>query len=754
MDIENVMKNLTLEEKALLCGGRDFWKTEPVERLGVESVMMCDGPLGLRKQLGEGDHLGINESIKTVCFPASCATASSFDVDLMYRIGETLGEECVAENIAMLLGPGINIKRSPLCGRNFEYYSEDPYLAGKMAGAYVKGLQSKGIAACVKHFAANNQETMRMTGDSVVDERTLHEIYLAAFEMVVKEAAPESIMCSYNRINGEFSAENKELLTDILRERWGFHGFVVTDWGAVKNPVKGIKAGLDLVMPGPTDELAKQIVDAVGKGELDEGELDKAVRRILAFVDGSHALQDGEQPKAETDLERDYEIAREAAAECAVLLKNESAILPLSRESKVAFIGEFAKAPRYQGAGSSHINSYRVSNACDAVQKLNRNIEYAQGYDSRKESCDSMLLQEAVEKAGAADVAVVFIGLPNAFETEGLDRRNLELPTCQNELVSAVAKTNPNTVVVLHNGAPVTMPWIDEVKAVLELYLGGDAVGETAVSLLYGETNPSGKLAETFPLRLEDTPSFLNFPGERGRVEYREGVFVGYRWYDKRNMKVLFPFGHGLSYTSFSYSNIRVDKKSLTDRETLAVSAEITNTGKCGGKEVVQLYVCDKESAMNRPVRELKAFRKVALMPGETVTVNFELDKSAFSYYEPILHDWYVESGDFVIELGSSSRDIRLSTEVAVQGTVDLPICFDRNTPLGLILSTRKGQQVLAPMMQAASGQDVSEAVNGLGEGSEQMANAMFQEMPIGALVNFGGMNEEQLQGLLQALNS
>lgn len=365
-----------------------------------------------------------------------------------------------------------------------------------------------------------------------------------------------------------------------------------------------------------------------------------------------------------------------------------------------------------------------------------------------------MLLQEAVEKAGAADVAVVFIGLPNAFETEGLDRRNLELPACQNELVSAVAKTNPNTVVVLHNGAPVTMPWIDEVKAVLELYLGGDAVGETAVSLLYGETNPSGKLAETFPLRLEDTPSFLNFPGERGRVEYREGVFVGYRWYDKRNMKVLFPFGHGLSYTSFSYSNIRVDKKSLTDRETLAVSAEITNTGKCGGKEVVQLYVCDKESAMNRPVRELKAFRKVALMPGETVTVNFELDKSAFSYYEPILHDWYVESGDFVIELGSSSRDIRLSTEVAVQGTVDLPICFDRNTPLGLILSTRKGQQVLAPMMQAASGQDVSEAVNGLGEGSEQMANAMFQEMPIGALVNFGGMNEEQLQGLLQALNS
>jgi len=753
MDIEDVVENLTLKEKALLCGGRDFWKTEPIERLGVESVMMCDGPHGLRKQLGDGDHLGINESIKTVCFPASCATASSFDVELMRQIGETLGDECRTEQIGMLLGPGINIKRSPLCGRNFEYYSEDPYLAGQMAGAYVKGLQSKGIVACVKHFAANNQETMRMTGDSVVDERTLHEVYLAAFETVVKEAAPKSIMCSYNRINGKFSAENKELLTGILRERWGFDGFVVTDWGAVKNPVKGIKAGLDLVMPGPTDELAKQIVAAVNDGELDENELDKTVRRILKFVEYSKAVRNIKTPAVEMDLKKDYEIAKRAAADCAVLLKNDDNMLPLNREKKAVFIGEFAKEPRYQGAGSSHINSYRVSSAFDAAINLDMGIKYARGYDSCKVCTDNALLEEAVALAKEAEAAVVFIGLPNAFETEGIDRQNLEIPPNQNEVVSAVAKVNSNIVVVLYNGAPVTMPWIHEVKAVLEMYLSGDAVGDATVSLLYGETNPSGKLAETFPLRIEDTPCYLNFPGERGRVEYREGVFVGYRWYDKRNMEVLFPFGHGLSYTTFSYSNIRANKTALTDEETLTVSVDITNTGGCDGKEVVQLYVGDRESALNRPVRELKAFRKLSLMQGETATVSFELGKLAFAYYEPLLHDWYVESGEFVIEVGSSSRDIRLSVNVTVQGTTRLPIHFDRNTPLGLILSTSREQQVLAPLLQAASSSNASDAVEGLGEGSEQMANAMFQEMPIGALLNFGGMSEEQLQGLLQALN-
>ncbi len=746
MDIEKLLQELTVEEKALLCAGRDFWKTAEIKRLGIDSVMMCDGPHGLRKKIGDGDHLGINDSISTVCFPSACAAAASFDTELMTKIGETLGEECQAENIAMLLGPGVNIKRSPLCGRNFEYYSEDPFLAGQIGAAYVKGLQSKGVAACVKHFAANNQETLRMTSDSVVDERTLHEIYLAPFEEIVKSAKPKSIMCSYNRINGVFASEDKKLLTDILREKWGFEGFVVTDWGAGKNPVEGIKSGLDLIMPGKAASKVQKIITAVNKGELSETELDVTVGRILKFINDACTKKTVGVKK---DLEKEYRVAEQAACECAVLLKNEHNTLPLDKNKTAAFIGEFAKKPRYQGGGSSHIHSCKTSNAIDAAKEFK--VVYARGYDFRQKITDETLLNEAVETAKKADYAVVFAGLPNAFEAEGADRSSLDIPENQNRLIEEVAAINKNTVVVLYSGSPVVMPWINKVSAVMEMYLAGDGVGEATVKLLYGDANPCGKLPETFPCRLENNPSYLNFPGERGRVEYREGVFVGYRWYDKRKMNVLFPFGHGLSYTSFKYGNLQIDKNTVTDRENLEVTVSVTNTGELAGKEVVQLYVKNPVCRVNRPIRELRAFKKINLEPGETKTIAFILDSKAFAYYEPLISDWFVESGKYTIEVGSSSRDIRQSTEVAVEGTTEIPILFDLNSTIGEILSVKKGQMIMAPLLQKPENEKNEEH---LGKGSEKTAENMMLEMPLSALSSFGRATEEQLCKLIYQLNS
>lgn len=709
-------------------------------------------PHGLRKQDGEGDHLGINQSIKTVCFPAAATLASSFDRDLLHTLGKTLGEECRAEDVSMLLGPGMNIKRSPLCGRNFEYFSEDPYLSGQLAGAYVRGLQSKGIAACPKHFAANNQETLRMSGSSQVDDRTLHEIYLSAFEDMVKESDPRSIMCSYNQINGVFSAENRELLTDILREKWGFNGFVVTDWGAGKDRVKGIHAGVDLEMPGRDNPAqVAQIVAAVKSGELPQEELDKAVYNILKYVCG---YQKDRRSDTKVDLSADHRCSVQMAGECAVLLKNERQVLPLSTTQKIAFLGDFARAPRYQGAGSSHINSYQVTGAVEAARLAGYDVAFAQRYDPRSDKTSPDMLEEAICAAKDAEVAVVFAGLPDSYESEGYDRTTMAMPANQNELIEAVAAVNPNTVVVLHNGSPVEIPWANKAAAILELYLGGEGAGEAAVHLLYGKTNPSGKLAETFPLKLEDNPSYLNFPGVDGIVEYREGVFVGYRYYDKKKMDVGFPFGHGLSYTSFTYSDIRLKKDKLTDAETLTVTCKVKNTGTCTGKEVVQLYVRDEQSRVNRPVRELKGFEKVELAPGEETTVSFTLGKKAFAYYEPEVHDWFVESGAFAIEIGASSRDIRLTAQVTVEGTKTLPNHFTRFSTFGQILATPKGQVLLGSIFQRITAGAAGQAQDSADDADDaQTMQRMMMDMTLDALSGFIGMSAEQIDGILFELN-
>ncbi len=751
MDIEQIIRELTLEEKASLCSGRDFWHTQNVDRLGIPSVMVCDGPHGLRKQEGEGDHLGINVSIETTCYPTASALASSFDRELLRELGTVLGQECQAENVAMLLGPGLNMKRSPLCGRNFEYFSEDPYVAGELGSAYIQSLQAQGVSACVKHFAANNQETRRMSGSSELDERTLHELYLPAFEAAVKQGGTRSVMCAYNAINGEFCAENKHLLTDILRDKWGYKGFVVTDWGAVKDRVKGLLAGLDLEMPGGGGTQDAKIVEAVKNGSLDEAVLDEAVRNVLTFIRDWMATR-----KADTviDREKNAKLSGEFAARCAVLLKNEGNTLPLSKSTKVAFIGEFAQNPRYQGAGSSHIN---VPHAVSALEAVGSTVAYARGYDLHSTETDEALLAEAVKVTEGSEVAVIFAGLPDSFETEGCDRDTLAMPENQNALIRAVAKVNPNTVVVLHGGAPMDLPWLDEVKGVLCMYLGGGNVGEATVKLLYGEVNPSGKLAETWPARLEDTPCYINFPGEDGITKYAEDVFIGYRYYDKKKMDVLFPFGYGLSYTSFAYSDLEVEKDSIMDTETLTVSCKITNTGKVAGSEVVQLYVGAKKSSVRRPVRELRGFEKVTLAPGETKTVSFYLDGRAFAYYEPKIHDWFVESGVYTIEIGASSRDIRLGGEVNVTGTKELPITFTRMSTVGDLMKTAAGrgfmQQMMAMRQQRHGGKAEEDSKKSMGEGSEKMVQQMMTDMPLASLVTYGAMTFEQLDGLIAMLN-
>lgn len=780
LDIEKILQKMTLEEKAQMCSGRDFWHSQDVERLGIPSVMMCDGPNGLRKQKGQGDHLGINESIETVCYPTSSAIAASFDRDLLRKLGESLGEECQSEQVSMLLGPGVNMKRSPLCGRNFEYFSEDPYLAGELASAYVKGLQSKGVAACVKHFAANNQETRRMSGSSDMSERTLHEIYLPAFEKVVKEGKVKSVMCAYNAVNGTFCSENKELLTDILREKWKFDGFVVTDWGATKDRVKGLKSGVDLEMPGGTKESTEEIIKAVKDGSLSEEVLDQAVGNILKFVSASMKNQ-----MKNVSFDRDEAHGRSGifARESAVLMKNEG-VLPLENGENTVFIGEFAVNPRYQGAGSSHINVKHAVSAMECVEE--KNVTYVKGYDADCQedniqavkagndgaedaensgiSRAQVLLEEAVKAAAAADSAVIFAGLPEAFETEGCDRDDMKLPDNQNRLIHEVAKVQKNTVVVLHGGSPVELPWIDEVQAVLCMYLGGDYVGDATVDLLYGNANPSGKLAETWPLKLEDNPSYLNFPGEEGRVKYQEGIFIGYRYYDKKKMDVLFPFGHGLSYTEFMYSDLKVknlataSSDKITDQDSIIVTCKVKNTGRCAGKEVVQLYISQSDSEVMRPVRELKGFQKISLKPGEEKEATFILDGRTFAYYEEKIHDWYVQSGNFDIEIGSSSRDIRLKENIEVESTVELPVVYTENSTIKDLTKTKRGQeflnQVLGGMGTASEQEAASKDMENLGAGSKRMMEASMMGMPLGAFVTYGRMSRKALKDLLIKLNN
>lgn len=752
--LRQLISQMTLEEKASMCSGADFWHTEGIGRLGIPASMVSDGPHGLRKQDDKADHLGVNESIKAVCFPAGCGTAASFNRDLLTQMGEVLGNECQAEGVSVILGPAVNIKRSPLCGRNFEYYSEDPLLASEMAGALIKGIQSKHVGTSMKHFLANNQETRRMSASSEADERTLREIYLAAFEGAVKKQKPWMVMCSYNKINGTYAAENKKYLTDVLREEWGFDGYVVSDWGAVNNRVADLEAGLDLEMPSSQGMNDCLIVEAVKNGSLKEEVLDRAVERILNIV---FRYEENRDKTAVFDRDKDHEAARKVAEETIVLLKNDG-LLPLSEDKKVAFIGKYAEKPRYQGGGSSHINSHKVTSALDAAVG-NPNIVYAQGFIDEKDEVDGGLLAQAVEAAKAADVAVVFAGLPDAFESEGFDRSHMSMPECQNLLIEKVAQVQPNTVVVLHNGSPVEMPWITKVKAVLEAYLGGQAVGGAEYDILFGKVNPSGKLPETFPLKLEDNPSYLNFPGEKDRVEYREGIFVGYRYYDKKKMDVLFPFGHGLSYTTFGYSDLKLSADRVKDTEKVTVSVDVTNTGTLAGKEVVQLYVADEESTVIRPEKELREFAKVELQPGETKTVTFILDKRSFAYYNTEISDWHVESGSFWILIGRSSRDILQKACVYVESTVKLPVHYTTDSTVGDILADPEAAAVVKSLFadgdsMLGGGEDgsaSSEAISG------EMMDAMMRYMPLRGLLSFAadkGVDMAKLQELVDQLNN
>ena len=753
MDIKALISQMTLEEKAGLLSGGDFWHTKAVERLGIPATMVSDGPHGLRKQSTEADHLGINDSIKAVCFPAASATAASFDKDMIRKMGEAIGDSCQHEELSVVLGPAVNIKRSPLCGRNFEYFSEDPYLTGKMAAAYINGVQSKNVGVSIKHFAANSQEHRRMSSSSDVDERTLREIYFPGFEIPVKESKPWTVMCSYNRINGVFSSDNRWLLTDVLRDEWGFDGYVMSDWGAVANRVIGVHAGLDLEMPASGGVNDAKIVAAVKAGTLDEADVDLCCERILNII---YRYVDNAKPETPWDKEAQHAFAAEIAADCMVLLKNEDKILPLSRGDDVAFIGEFAEKPRFQGGVSSHINAFKVTGAVEAAAGMR--VVYVPGYSLDRDEATDAMIAEAVEKAKKSKVAVVFAGLPDAYESEGYDRTHMNLPESQNRVIEAVAAANPNTVVVLHNGSPVEMPWIGKVKAVVEAYLGGQAVGIATVKVLYGDVNPSGHLPETFPKKLSDNPSYLFYGGEGNRTEYREGIFVGYRYYDKKDLDVLFPFGHGLSYTTFKYSNLRLSADKIKDTDTLTATVTVKNTGDRTGKTVVQLYVGDVDGDVIRPVRELKGFEKISLEPGEGRDVSFTLDKRAFAYWNETLRDWHVESGDFSIAVGDSSRNLPLCAKVYVESTVALPRHYDLNTIFMDLKADPKAYAVFQPVFEGmhkafSGGDDAPKAEDPIIK--DEMMDAMLSYFPLRNLLSFGaGISEETLLALIDQANN
>ena len=759
-EIQNLIFQMTLEEKAGMCSGADFWHLKGVERLGIPSVMVTDGPHGIRKQAQGADHLGINESEKAICFPAGCATASSFDRDLIRRQGELLGQECQAMDVSTILGPAMNIKRSPLCGRNFEYYSEDPYVSTEMAAALIEGVQSKNVGTSAKHFLANNQEKRRMTNSSDVDERTLREIYLASFEGAVKKAKPWTIMSSYNRINGEFVGDSKKYLTDILRDEWGFDGYVVSDWGAVNDRVSSLSAGLDLEMPPGDYENDRLIVKAVQEGKLDESVVDQACERVLDVI---FRYTENRDTEVVFDYEKDHAAAADIEAECMVLLKNENDILPLTSDKKIAFIGKYAKTPRYQGGGSSHINSWKVESALEVAKAIPElaNVTFAEGYQDEKDEVIEELQMEAVKAAKEADVAVLFLGLPDNFESEGYDRKHMNLPNCQNELVEKVLEVQKNVVIVLHNGSPVIMPWKDSVSGILEAYLGGEAVGRATAEVLAGIKNPCGRLAETFPLRLEDTPCYLTYGKGYDNSDYREGVFVGYRYYTSRKMETAFPFGYGLSYTTFEYSDIQLDKKEISDKDIVEVKVKVKNTGNRAGKTVVQLYVEAPETEVVRPVRELRGFEKIFLEAGEEKTVTFTLDERAFAYWNTLIHDWYAEEGTYKVMIGENADQMCAGEEITVHPTKELPKTYSLNTCLGELMRDPKAQTVMGPFMQGmaqnSAAADMAEAQENDTSGAvnQEMMAAMMEGMPLRQLLSFvPGIKREMLEQMVDALNA
>ncbi|MCU0485709.1 MAG: glycoside hydrolase family 3 C-terminal domain-containing protein [Anaerolineales bacterium] len=735
--IQSILSQMTLEEKAALCIGASAWTTTPVQRLGLPEMVVSDGPHGVRRLADI--HSVSSESLPATCFPTASCLASTWDVNLIQEMGAALAEECIALNVDVVLGPGVNMKRSPLGGRNFEYFSEDPYLAGELAAHYIQGVQGKGVGVSLKHFAANNQEYQRFSIDAQIDERTLREIYLPAFEKAVTQAKPWTVMCSYNKLNGTFASQNPYLLTEILKKEWGFEGLVVSDWGAVRDRVAGLKAGLDWEMPGPQARRVQQVIEAVRSGDLDEAFLDEAVRRILRII--ANAQQ---TPKGGTfDVDAHHKLAEKIAAEGMVLLKN-NGLLPLKGQQRIAVIGSAAKHALFQGGGSSHINPTRVAVPYDELQAClgDTELTYAEGYP-KDNSFRQDMIDHAVSLAQGAEAAVLYIALPTFKESEGYDRTDLDLTDQQVALIQAVARVQPNTVVVLNNGAPVAMrAWIDEVAAVLEAWMMGQAGGAALAGVLTGKVNPSGKLAETFPLKLADTPAYLNWPGDAGAVRYGEGLYIGYRYYDKKEIPVLFPFGYGLSYTTFAYANPRVSAETFKDVDGVVVMVDVTNTGSLAGKETVQVYVHDLASGMARPVKELKGFARVELQPGETRTVSIPLDFRAFAYYHPEHKQWITEDGEFDLLIGASSTDIRHSLRVTLQSTLNLPCILDKESTIREWMSDRRGKATLGPLYAQLEAQ--SRKV--FGGGDERYGNDsalgmdvmdMLNDMPLVSVLMF-----------------
>ncbi|MDX6222065.1 MAG: beta-glucosidase [Frankiales bacterium] len=739
-DIAALLSGMTVSEKVSLCLGSDFWHTAAVPSAGVERILVSDGPHGLRRQPDDVDHLGMAASLPATCFPTASALSSSWDVDLVREVGTALGVEARTQALDVVLGPGINIKRSPLCGRNFEYLSEDPHLAGLLGAAMVQGLQSQQVGASVKHFAANNQETDRLRVSAEVDERTLREIYLPAFEYVVKNSQPWTVMCAYNRVNGTYASQHHWLLTEVLRDEWGFDGLVMSDWGAVHDRVAALAAGLDLEMPPQFGVSDVALVDAVASGALDESLLDLAAGRVLQLVERTRA-----RTPAAADFDAHHALARRVAGESIVLLKNSDGVLPLtdSTSLKVCVVGEFARAPRFQGAGSSQVNPTRVDVPLDELRILLplATVDFAAGFDG---SSNAALAEAAAAAAADADVVLLFLGLPPGEESEGFDRLHMDLPREQTDLLARLSEGDAPIVVVLSNGSAVRTDWSGNAAAIVECWLSGQATGGAVADILTGAVNPSGRLAESIPLRLQDNTSYLNFPGEDGKVRYGEGVFVGYRGYDKLSTPVAFPFGHGLSYTGFDYRDLRVSRTGSYDGGDLAITVDLTvaNVGAVAGQEVVQVYVGDPAASVARPPRELRAFAKVALEPGEERQVSFTLTARDLSYWSSLHRQWVVEGGEFTIEVGASSRDIRLTETITVEATPPA-LRLDGMSTLQEWLADPVGGDRLRKLV----GHDENGRPKGI-LGEEELIR-MIGNFPISSLASFGlGITQDMVREL------
>lgn len=743
-DIDEMIRTLTLEEKARLMSGKDFWHTIDYEEKGIPAMMLSDGPHGLRRQAGQGDHLGMGQSEPATCYPSAAALANAWDVDLAREVGRALGDECLAQGVDVLLGPGMNIKRSPLCGRNFEYFSEDPMLTGALATAYVQGVQSRGVGCAPKHFAANNQETNRMMIDAQVEQRALREIYLAAFERVVKEANPWMLMSAYNRLNGAFCSENAWLLNDVLRGEWSFEGAVVSDWGAVDDRVADLRAGMDLEMPYTGEHNTERIIKAVQNESLPEETLNKAVAHLLRL---SLRARESRRSGYKVDYAKHHALARKTAMESMVLLKNHDTVLPLRRQGSLAVIGAFASGIKYQGAGSSRVNPTHTENIFEELASIagpHVGITHAQGYSFEEDAIDPAMAENALETAKQCESILVIAGIPDRVESEGFDRIDMQLPRNQNDVIRRLAALGKRMVVVLVGGAPVELPWLEQVDCVLAAYLGGQAVASALARVLYGDAVPCGKLAETWPVKLSHNPSYLNFPGHDGKVRYQEGVFVGYRYYATKGIAPLFPFGHGLSYTSFSYDNLRLDG--------LTVQVDVTNTGYCAGKEIVQLYVAPPScGGIARPVRELRAFAKVELAPRETKTVSLPLDHRAFTYYDEANATWRVDDGEYTIEIGASSEDIRLQFSIHMEASPKTQAVFTPWSTLGEIAAHPNAATILGQMMGGQS-PDVDAQSATFGVDAFELAKGM----PLKKIIAMSGQDNPDaiVESLLAALNA